>query len=541
MVFSCAKKSELDLPPIVDLDSIPDPEDVDPGQVFDVVIYGGTMSGVMAAVEVVKSGKTAVLVNPVGCSLGGVTTNGLGVTDLSKPKAFGGLTRDFYTDIYTYYKNPSNWKYGQLDSYENFKRAVHEGMMIWFEPKAAEIVMNQYLDKYKILVIGSSRLDLKNGVVKNKKNAITSIVMESGQKVKGRFFIDATYEGDLMAKAGVRYTVGRESNSQYGESLNGVQRMLLSNAFQFKDGIKSVINFTNFLPSDGTGDRKVQAYCYRMCLTDQSDNRVLVQKPIDYNENDYELVFSQIKNNPGKFLYFFSFQKVPNNKTDSNNGGPISIDYVGENYDYPDGDYALREQIAQKHKSYQLGLMWTLAYHPKVPANIRNYYIRWGLAKDEFIDNGNWPKQLYVREARRMISDYVMTEANCFGREQAPFPVGVADYGIDSHIVQRYKDENGFVKNDGVIHGVLKKPYGIDYRSIIPSKSDCTNLLVPICLSASHTAYGSIRMEPVFMTLGQSAACAAVKCLELSIANVQDLGYPSLKPRLESRGVVVAY
>ena len=539
--FACGKKDIIDLPPVVDIDSIPDPEDVDPGQVFDVVIYGGTMSGIFAAVEVVKSGKTAILVNPTGSALGGVVTNGLGVTDMSKPKAFGGLTREFYSDVYSYYKNPSNWKYGQLGSYENYNRAVVDDMMTWFEPKVAENIMHQFLDKYKIVLIESSRLALNKGVNKNKNNAITSIILESGQKIKGRFFIDATYEGDLMAKAGVKYVVGRESNSQYGETINGVQRMPSSSSFQFQDGIKSLNNFNSFLPSDGIGDKKIQAYCYRMCLTDQPNNRVPIEKPIGYNEDDYELVFSQINNNPGKFIYFFGFQKVPNDKTDSNNGGPISIDYVGENYDYPEGDYALREKIAQKHKLYQLGLLWTLGNHPKVPVNIRNYYKRWGLAKDEFTDNGNWPRQLYVREARRMISDYIMTEANCLGWEQSPYPIGLADYGIDSHIVQRYKDENGFVKNEGEIYASVKKPYGIDYRAIIPSKSDCINLLVPICLSSSHSAYGSIRMEPVFMTLGQSAACAAIKCLELNISAVQDLTYGNLKPRLMSRGVVISY
>ncbi|QMV69785.1 FAD-dependent oxidoreductase [Sphingobacterium paramultivorum] len=540
--FACGKKDIIDLPPVVDLDSIPDPEDVDPGQVFDVVIYGGTMSGIMAAVEVVNSGKTAVLINPVGSSLGGVTTNGLGVTDLSNPKSIGGLSKEFYTALYTYYQNPSNWKYGQLASYENLQRSAIDGMMLWFEPKAAQTVMRQFLEKYKIVIIESSRLDLNKGVNKNTKKAITSITMESGLKIKGRFFIDATYEGDLMAKAGVKYTVGRESNSLYGETFNGIQRGTQSTSiYQFQDGIRSGSDFLRLPFADGTADNKVQAYCYRMCLTDEPSNRVLISKPTDYNESDYELVFSHINNNPGKFLFFNDFKKLPNNKTDSNNSGPISTDYVGQNYAYPDGDYVLREAISKKHKSYQLGLLWTLANHPKVPVNIRNYYKRWGLAKDEFTDNGNWPNQLYVREARRMISDYVMTERNCLGINQAPFSVGMADYPIDSHVVQRYVDEQGFIRNEGLIYGRVNKPYGIDYRSIIPSKSDCINLFVPICLSATHAAYGSIRMEPVFMTLGQSAACAAVKCLELNISSIQDLAYSNLKPRLESRNVVLSY
>ncbi|MFA4980377.1 MAG: FAD-dependent oxidoreductase, partial [Sphingobacterium sp.] len=263
--------------------------------------------------------------------------------------------------------------------------------------------------------------------------------------------------------------------------------------------------------------------------------------PGDYNEKDYELVFNYINNNPGQFIYFFGFQAVPNRKTDSNNWGPISTDYVGQNYEYPDGDYALREQIVQRHKSYQIGLLWTLANHPKIPSYIKNYYKKWGLAKDEFIDNGNWPKQLYIREGRRMVSDYVMTEGNCLGRIQVPFPIALAEYGIDSHIVQRYVDDKGFVKNEGEIYSKVNKPYGIDFRSIIPSKTDCINLLVPVCLSASHSAYGSIRMEPVFMTLGQSAACAVVKCLELKISSIQDLSYSVLRPRLESRNIVVSY
>ena len=322
---SCSKKEDLDVLPIFNIDSLQNPEDVDLKKNFDVVIYGGTMAGIMGAVEVVKSGRSVLLINQKGGALGGMTTNGLGITDLVHSKAYGGLTREFYSSVLNYYNNSSNWNSGNFDTYEYKSKVVKDNIMTWFEPKAAKSIVQRLIKTYKIPIVSNVNLDRVNGILKNSLNAIVSIKMESGEKFRGKFFIDATYEGDLMAGAGVKYHIGRESNAVYGESLNGIQRILENNVFQIVSGIKSERHFDNLNFENGFGDKKIQAYCYRMCLTDLPKNRVKIEKPIGYDEKDYDLIFEFIKKNPGKFLYFFDIRKLPNDKTDSNNNSAISI------------------------------------------------------------------------------------------------------------------------------------------------------------------------------------------------------------------------
>jgi hypothetical protein len=402
--------------------------------------------------------------------------------------------------------------------------------------------------KAKVPVVYGERLDLKNGVLK-KGPRILAITMESGRVFRGKMFIDATYEGDLMAKAGVSYTIGRESNSKYGETLNGVQ-IKRAYSHQFEKPVDPYLKpgepSSGLLPGlhggspgkEGDGDHRVQAYNFRLCLTDAGDNKIPFPKPKGYNALRYELLLRYYEAGFDKIPWIRSM--MPNRKTDINNKHGFSSDNIGANYGYPDGDYAVRKKIIAEHISYQKGLMWTLANHPRVPEKVRKEVSQWGLAKDEFVDNGNWPYQLYVREARRMVSDYVMTEQNCRGRRIASDSIGLGAYGMDSHNTQRYVDEQGHVRNEGDIQVRVAGPYPVSYRSIVPKAEECSNLLVPVCLSASHIAFGSIRMEPVFMTLGQSAASAACLAIDDDVS-VQQLDYGKLRKRLLSDGQILKW
>ena len=525
------KKSEIDVSNFNELSGV---NDIDLEKEYDVVIYGGTSGALIAAKEVINSKKTVIVISPTGSALGGMTTNGLGATDLLNPNILGGITKDFYKEIKKYYLNKGNCVYSDQQKYSPF--FSNGDIMLSFEPKAAQSVFHNFIVENQIPIVHSQRLNLNKKVVKNADNSINYIEMESGLKIKGKMYIDASYEGDLMAKSGVEYTIGRESNASYNESYNGVQRMGATDKNQLPDGIKILsTNLEANLGPNGSSDKKLQAYCYRMCLTDVPENKVDFQKPSNYKEEDYSLLFEYLKYYKGNLLSNLS---MPNGKTDSNNAGPVSTDFVGQNYNYADGSYADRERIIENSKRYQKGLMWTLAYHDKVPKEIRDVYSKWGLPKDEFINNEHWPNQLYIRESRRMISDYVMTEHNNLGRIKAQQPIGFADYIMDSHIVQRYVDRNGNLKNEGHIYAGTGKPYPIDFRAIIPKKIQCSNLFVTFCVSASHSSYGSIRMEPIFMNLNQVAAVAAVLAIDKK-TSVQNLDYNDLKNELLKRGIIL--
>lgn len=517
---------------------------------YDVVIYGGTSAGISAAVQTARMGKTVIVVNPDG-HIGGLTTGGLGQTDIGNKKVIGGISREFYQRIKKYYDDPDHWKWEQKSDYIDggqTRTSIGEDAMWTFEPGAAMSVFMDLIQEYKIQVVSNERLDLKNGIEKQ-NGEIAAIQTESGKKYKGRMFIDATYEGDLMAAAGVSYTFGREAVSEYGETLNGVQTKMAIH-HQFEDGIDPYIEECNpasgLLPNvnsdpgiEGSGDKKIQAYCFRMCLTDVPENRIPFQKPAGYNDFEYELLFRALEK--GYKGPFFIMSMMPNRKTDANNRGGFSSDYIGQNYGYPDGDYELKEMIINSHKIYQLGLMWTLANHPGVPEEIRKEWQQWGMPKDEFTGNGNWTPQLYIREARRMISDYVMTQHHCVQDSVSAIqPVGMGAYTMDSHHVQRHVNTEGDVKNEGDVQVGGFVPYPIDYRSIVPKKTECTNLLVPVCLSATHIAFGSIRMEPVFMVLGQSAATAACLAIDNGVS-IQDIDYSKLRKELLAGKQVLSY
>lgn len=542
-------------------------------QSYDIVIYGGTSAGVAAAIQSSRMGKSVILIEP-SSHVGGLTTGGLGATDIGNKQAIGGISREFYQNIKAYYDNPENWNWQDRSGYFNrpdLGRSKEGEETMWtFEPSVAKVVYDQMISAENITLVTEKRLDRANGV-ELRDIRIAAITMESGETYRGKMFMDATYEGDLMAAAGVSYTVGREANSEFGETLNGVQANFYN--VTLKNNVSRNATHHNFIPGvdpyvergnpssgllpfiidggpgiDGTADDKLQAYCFRMTLTDHPENRIPFEKPENYKEMEYELLFRNYEAATGPLdeMYYYGDPLVPwintpmpNRKTDTNNQKGFSTDFIGQNFAYPEASYGEREAIAQLHLEYQQGLMWTLAYHPRMPQKVRDVVSKWGMAKDEFTDRKGWTPQLYVREARRMRSDYVVTQRDC-ERLEPPVAdvVGLAAYGMDSHMVQRYIDHNGYVQNEGNFEARVEAPYPIPYRSIVPKKGEIENLFVPVCVSATHVAFGSIRMEPVFMVLGQSAATAASLAIDQNVA-VQDLDYKLLsKILLEDKQVL---
>ena len=483
----------------------------------DVCIYGGNSAGVIAALQCGKMGRKAVILEQSDHP-GGMSSGGLSDTDIGNKAAIGGLSREFYRRCGKAYGEKEEWRFEPHVAEQIFKEMIEES--------GAKIYYRQFLQS-----------------VIRRSGRITEIRMESGLTVQAKMFIDVSYEGDLMAKAGVRYRVGRESNEQYNETLNGVQ---VHNTHQFDRAVdpynipgnpaSKLLPGINPAPlaKTGSGDKRVQAYNFRLTLTTDPSNRIAFEKPEGYDPQEYILLARYLAADWPEDEVFKKFDPIRSgktlNKVDKNNHGAVSTDFIGRNYDYPNGSYSTRERIFQEHVTYQKGLMWFLANDPSVPTPIRERWDRWGLCKDEFTDTGGWPFQLYVREARRMVSEYVMSEHNCRGVQVVTDPVGLAAYTMDSHNCERFV-KDGRVWNEGDVQVGGMPPYPISYRAIVPRIEECRNLLVPVCLSATHIAYGSIRMEPVFMILGQSAATAACMALEKDIA-VQELPYHQLKERL---------
>ena len=517
----------------------------------DVIIYGGTSAAVIAAVQARKMDKTVIVVSP-DIHLGGLSAGGLGYTDTGNKSVIGGLSREFYQRVYRHYQQPKAWKWQDKSEYGNKGQGTPaiDGDLrtMWiFEPHVAEKVFEDFVKDYDIEVHRNEWLLRARGVkVKNRK--IISFETLSGKTYHGKMFIDATYEGDLMATSGVSYHVGREAGSMYGEAWNGVQVGVRHHKHWFQHDISPYVvpgdPSSGLLPrvsgqdpgKKGEGDQKIQAYCFRMCLSNHPVNRVPFTKPENYDPNQYELLSRVYA--AGWDETFDKFDPIPNRKTDTNNHGPFSTDNIGMNYEYPEGSYEKRREIIKEHENYQKGLMYFMANDPSIPDTVRSAMRTWGLAKDEFIDNGNWPHQIYVREARRMIGEFVMTEHETLGKKPITQPVGMGSYTMDSHNVQRYVKPDGFVQNEGDIGVNVPRPYQIDYRSLIPKKAECENLLVPVCISSSHIAFGSIRMEPVFMILGQSASTAAAMAIDQDIP-IQDLAYQELKSQLIEDGQIL--
>ncbi len=522
-----------------------------------VCVYGGTAGGVAAAVQATRMGKTCVIAE-FGNHLGGLTSGGLGATDIGNKAAIGGIAREFYHRIALHYSRSNAWQFERPEEYFATRggnstlselNAVNATMWT-FEPHVAEDIFFQMLNEAKVAVYFQQRL----ASVKKKGGRLTEIAMENGKIYRAAMFVDASYEGDLMARAGVSYKVGREGNAKYNETLNGVRAETPKHQFTVpvdpyrkpgdaSSGLLSFIQPGNG-GTPGEGDACLQAYNFRLCYTQDPANRLPHTKPGNDDPAKYELLARYLEalvaaGQKPKLEEFWNPIWMPNHKTDINNDGGFSTDFIGANYAYPDGDYATRAKIWQAHEEYVRGFVYFLATSPRVPEHLRAEMQTWGPSKDEFLDTGNWPNQLYVREARRMVSDYVMTEHNCRGQQTAGDAVGLGAYGMDSHNCQRIV-KAGHVENEGDVQVGGFPPYPISYRSIVPKAAECENLLVPVCLSATHIAYGSIRMEPVFMILGQSAATAAVLAMDSKLP-VQKLSYENLRARLLADKQILAW
>lgn len=519
----------------------------------DVVVYGGTSAAVIAAVQARRMGKSAVVVSP-DRRLGGLSAGGLGFTDTGDKAVIGGLSREFYHRVWRHYRRDEAWRWQRREEYGNKGQGTPaidgERRTMWiFEPHVAEEIFEDLVREHGIPVHRDEWLDRSPGAgVEKRDGRIVSLRTLSGKTYRGRIFIDATYEGDLLGAAGVSYHVGREAGSAYGETWNGVQVGVLHHGHWFKEPVDPYVvpgdPSSGLLPRispdppgvKGQADHRVQAYCYRMCLTDVPENRIPFPKPEGYDPAEYELLLRVFAT--GWRETFAKFDPIPNRKTDTNNHGPFSTDNIGYNHDYPEASYARRREILAEHETYQKGLMYFIANDPRVPEDVRTRMATWGLAKDEFREGGGWPHQIYVREARRMVGAYVMTEHDCLDRRETPESVGMGSYTLDSHNVERYVTPEGRVQNEGDIGVPTPRPYEIAYGALTPKKAECPNLLVPVCVSSSHIAFGSIRMEPVFMILAQSAATAAAMSIDLGVA-VQDLPYGRLRERLIADGQVL--
>ncbi len=519
----------------------------------DVIVYGGTSAAVTTAGQGHRMGQSVIIVSP-DKHLGGMSSSGLGFTDTGNKEVIGGLAREFYQLIYQHYQKPESWRWQKQSEYGNTGQgnpAIDgEKRTMWiFEPHVAEAAFETLIAQNKITVHRDEWLDMEHGVDKE-AGKIISISTVSGKTFKGRIFIDATYEGDLMASADVRFTVGREDNKLHNETWNGVQAGVFHHGHYFKDRIDPYKipgdQSSGLLPrisaetpgENGSGDSKIQAYCFRLCLTQHMDNRVPITKPEDYDSTRYELLARLSATRWDEF--FGKFDPIPNLKTDVNNHGPFSFDNIGMNWDYPETSYERRKEIVNEHISYQKGLLYFMATDPRLPPWVRETMNKWGFAKDEFTDNGNWPYNIYVREARRMVGEYVMTENDVLCKRPVPRSIGMGSYTMDSHNVQRYVTSEGYVQNEGDIGVRAPKPYQIDLGSILPKKDECSNILIPVCVSCSHIAFGSIRMEPVFMILGQSAGTVASLALK-NKKDIHDLTYDEIRTQLISDGQILEY
>ncbi len=500
---------------------------------FDVVIYGGTAGGVMAAVSAAREGLKTALVAPEK-HLGGMVSGGLGFTDYGKKEAIGGAALEFYLRVGKRY---------QLQRYGQEIGWLHE-------PHVAEEIFGEMLREAGVQVFTQTRLREKSGVRKQGLN-VAELTAENGDSFTAKVFIDSSYEGDLMAQAGIAYTYGREASAQYGETLAGVrdrtplhQFLVSLSPFDGQGKLLPEISARQ-LPAPGTADKAVQAYNYRACFSEDPGNRVPFAKPAGYDAGRYELFArlvetrTKAEGRPPILNSVIKVDRIPNGKADVNNNGPFSTDFIGGSWDYPDATYSRRAEIAQQHKNYQEGFFYFLANDPRVPPALRDEMNHWGLCKDEFADAENWPYQLYIRESRRMVGEYVMTQKDVQTDLTKPDPIGMGSYNSDSHNVERIVGPDGFVRNEGDMQ-VAVKPYQIPYRIMLPKRSDARNLLVPVAFSASHVAYSSLRMEPQYMILGHAAGVAAKLAIAGGLA-VQDVPVPKLVDALKQQGALMEY
>ncbi|WP_405607895.1 FAD-dependent oxidoreductase [Polaribacter sp. Asnod1-A03] len=519
----------------------------------DVIIYGGTSAAITTAVQLKRMNKTVLIVCPEK-HIGGLSSSGLGFTDLGNKEVIGGISKEFYQSVYQHYQDEKSWNRQARNEYGNEGQGTtaidDELKTMWtFEPHVAEEIFENMVKDHDITIIREKWLDREHGV-EVKDGKIVSITMLTGEKYKGKVFVDGTYEGDLMAAAGINYHVGREANSVYNEQWNGVQKGVFHHSHNFSDrkispyiipgdSTSGVLPYISTAPpgEQGSGDKRVQAYNYRLCTTNAEGNIVPFEKPADYDPAQYELLRRVFLS--GRYS-MFGGGKIPNKKRDVNNVGPFNSDNIGMNYEYPEASYEKRKEILEQHISYHKGLLYFWGHDESVPERFKKSISKWGLAKDEFKDNNHWPYQIYVREARRMLGDFVMTENEILGRNEVLKPIGMGSYTMDSHNVQRYITEEGYVENEGDLGVDADEPYSIHLGTILPKQEECKNLIVPLAVSSSHIAFGSIRMEPVFMILGQSAGTIAGLAIENDI-NIHEVTYEELKKKLIEDEQVLEY
>lgn len=524
-----------------------------PSYKADLVIYGGTSAAVTCALQASEMGHSVIMVSP-DKHLGGMSSSGLGFTDTGNKEVIGGLARRFYQLIYEHYEDSSAWRWQNKSDYGNVGQgnpAIDgDKRTMWiFEPLAAEESFERMIAGPNIRIMRNEWLDRDSGVIM-RKGKILAIKTLSGKYISGKVFVDATYEGDLMASAGVSYTVGREACSEYNEKWNGVQAGVFHHGHWFRDKIDPYVipgkpesGLLKGISADKpgpncSGDKKVQAYCYRLCLTKNPLNKIPIKLPEGYDSSRYELLVRLSDKRWDEF--FAKYDPIPNLKTDVNNHGPVSYDNIGMNWDYPEASYERRREIIKDHITYQKGILYFMRTDKRLPSRVRDEMNKWGYSADEFSDNDNWPYNIYVREARRMKGSYVMTENDIMSNRQVPDPVAMGSYTMDSHNIQRYVTDEGYVQNEGDLGVEPPKPYQISLGAILPRAGECNNLLVPVCVSATHIAFGSIRMEPVFMSLGQVAGTLASLSVEHDVP-VSRIPYTKLKERLIADGQVIEY
>jgi hypothetical protein len=527
---------------------------------YDIVIYGSTPAAIVAAIQTTRMNKTAAIICPTN-HIGGMITSGLGWTDSKNGNAIGGIAREFFNRVYNYYESDSAWSQGTRAQYVSQNIAAQPGVAIdekdqvqWtFEAHVAEQILEDWVGELNISIFRNESLIASADSVIKKGNRIVSIKTQSGQVYDALMFIDASYEGDFMAAAGISYTIGRESRAEFSESLAGVQ-IAADDSYQgmspyltdgdpnsgLIQGIDRVLTATDAQELNGTADNiRLQAFNYRVSLTQQSDNQVPFSQPQNYDESSYEILFRYIEAGDN-LVPFFTSQLMPNKKTDTNSNGQVSTDFLGGNYDavnetnYIEESLEKRTAIANNYKTYTQGFFWTLANHPRVPETIRNSTSTWGYAKDEWASNGNWPYDIYIREARRMQGNYTMTQSDVqspkgFGTDSI---IGLGSYTLDVHEAERIVI-GSVIQNEGLIHVPVSNPFPIPFGSIVPSSNSVTNFLNPVTMSSTHVAFAAIRLEPTYMIMGQSAATAAVLAIEQCV-NIQDVDRQSLSDRLEA-------
>lgn len=513
---------------------------------YDVVVYGGTSGGFTAAIQVARMGKTVALLEP-SAHVGGMNVEGLGGTDIDNHPEFqnspavSGLALEFYRRIARTYGREAQFDQALLHRTKN--------PSLWrFETNVAETVIRSWLGEHKIAVFTNARLQEGHKAVRKRGTTITQIYLENGRSFRGKVFIDATIEGDLLHAAGVSTTIGREANTTYGEAKNGIRAITDHAQFAVKvdpyrisgdpkSGLIPTIQ-DEPLGTPGAGDHRLQAYCFRLCLTRNSTNRLPFTKPAGYDRNQYE-IYVRYEQAGGKL--YRPVANLPNGKTDLGAWHDLSHNLYGQNVEYPGGNYRTRQRVYEQHRTFTQGLLYFLANDSALSEQTRRAWQPWGLCRDEFRDNGGWPRQFYVRDARRMVSDYVITEHHIRKNNPAnvPDPVAVAYWPPDVHSVRRIV-RDGYAYNEGfVFGGNTWQPFGISYRALVPKKTECTNLMTPTCPSSSHLAYGAIRIEWTFMALGQAVGTAAVLAVQKRIP-VQRISYKTLFTRLQSDGQVTA-